>query len=168
MHFNANGIRDVADLRVLQYRRDYLNKTPTFGDREMQSALMLIDVAYLRENDSNLIFFDGDKDGIWPSMYVWCPLSKVNLHLLILVGYIPYDGTARTKMTTIALPVTITLSIINAIGIIFAVICLLFNIIYRKRRFNSCRSLYTMHICVYLMLDHARIANPFHVHVHVG
>lgn len=70
MHFDANGIRDVAELRVLQYRRDYLNKTPIFGEGRTQNSLVLIDVAYLGDNDNDsLIFFDGDKHGIWPSMY---------------------------------------------------------------------------------------------------
>jgi hypothetical protein len=36
----------------------------------MKNALMLIDVAYLGESDNDsLVFFDGDKHGIWPSMY---------------------------------------------------------------------------------------------------
>jgi hypothetical protein len=36
----------------------------------IQNALMLIDVAYLGTNDNDsLVFFDGNKHGIWPSMY---------------------------------------------------------------------------------------------------
>ena len=70
MHFDANGIRDVAELRVLQYRRDYLNKTSIFGDGRIQNSLMLIDVAYLGDTDNDsLVFKDGDRHGIWPSMY---------------------------------------------------------------------------------------------------
>ena len=54
---------------MLQYRTDYVNKTPILGDGTMPTTLMLIDVAYLGKNDNDsLVFFDGDKHGIWPSM----------------------------------------------------------------------------------------------------
>ena len=73
VHFDANGIRDVIELRVLQYRRDYVNKTPILGDGRKKNALILIDVAYLQTNDNDsLVFFDGDRRGIWPSMYDAC------------------------------------------------------------------------------------------------
>ena len=69
VHFDVNGIRDVTELRVLQYRMDYVNKTPIIGDGRTQNALMLIDVAYLEENDNDgLVFFDADKQRIWPSI----------------------------------------------------------------------------------------------------
>ena len=72
VHFDANGIRDVTELRVLQYRTDYVNKTPIFGDGRTQNALMLIDVAYVGENDNDsLVFFDGDKQRIWPSIKLY-------------------------------------------------------------------------------------------------
>ena len=73
VHFDANGIRDVVELRVLQYRTDYVNKTPILVDGRMKNALMLIDVAYLQTNyNDTLVFFDGDKHGIWPGMYDAC------------------------------------------------------------------------------------------------
>ena len=61
----------------------------------------------------------------------------LNIVVHSLVDYIPYDGTPRKKITTIALPVTIILSFLNICGIIFGVICLLFNVIYRKKRSYS-------------------------------
>ena len=55
---------------MLQYRTDYVNKTPITGDGRMQNTLMLLNVAYLGKNDNgSLVFFDGDKYEIWPSMY---------------------------------------------------------------------------------------------------
>ena len=54
---------------MLQYRTDYVNKTPVLRDGTMPTTLMLIDVAYLGKNDNDsLVFFDGDEHGIWPSM----------------------------------------------------------------------------------------------------
>ena len=71
VHFDANGIRDDTELRVLQYRTDYVNKSPIFRDGRMQNTLMLINVAYIVDNDNDsLVFFDGDKQRIWPSMYM--------------------------------------------------------------------------------------------------
>ena len=47
-----------------------MNKTPILGDGRMQNTLMLIDVAYLGKNENDsLVFFDGNKLGIWPSTY---------------------------------------------------------------------------------------------------
>ena len=53
---------------------------------------------------------------------------------MMTIGSVPYDGTTRTKIVTVALPVTIVLSILNVVGIICAFICLIFNIIHRKKR----------------------------------
>ena len=49
-------------------------------------------------------------------------------------GLVPYDGTPREEIVTIALPVTVICSALNICGIICAVICLLFNIIFRKKK----------------------------------
>ena len=97
---------------------------------------MLIDVAYLGKSDNDsLVFFDGDKHGIWPSMILnYVALFNYLWNMLTLTDHVPYDGTPRTKITTIALPVTIVLTFLNIFGIFFAMICLFFNIIYRKRR----------------------------------
>lgn len=50
------------------------------------------------------------------------------------IGYTPYDGVPREEIVTLALPVTVILSILNICGIAYAVICLLFNVIFRKKR----------------------------------
>ena len=58
---------------MLQYRRDYVNRTPILGAGMMQATLMLIDVAYLGKNrNDSLVFVNGDKHGIWPSMFDAC------------------------------------------------------------------------------------------------
>ena len=64
---------------MLQYRTDYVNKIPILGpDGTKQSTLMLIDVAYLGKNDNDsLVFLDGDKHGIWPSMLQLCVLFVI-------------------------------------------------------------------------------------------
>lgn len=63
VHFNKNGIREVTELNVLQYRRTYINGTPILGGG--QSNLMLVKVAYVG-GDENLQFVEGSNGDIWP------------------------------------------------------------------------------------------------------
>lgn len=65
VHFDENGIRNVAELRVLQYRTTYVNGT-TIDDTVDNTTLELVEVAYVRRNESKLDFLD-DNHSIWPS-----------------------------------------------------------------------------------------------------
>ena len=66
MHFDDNGIRVVAELKVLQYRRMHMNSTHSSDNMaSYDSKLRLVEVATVTKNDS-LIFLNGDKDNIWP------------------------------------------------------------------------------------------------------
>ena len=65
VHFDENGIRNVAELRVLQYRATYVNGT-TIDDTFDNATLELVEVAYVRRNESDLEFLD-DNYSIWPS-----------------------------------------------------------------------------------------------------
>ena len=67
MEFDENGIHVVNQLTLLQYREAYINGTPIQGDQSKDHTLMLIEVARLEVNNS-LKFFEGNKQGIWPSM----------------------------------------------------------------------------------------------------
>lgn len=67
VHFDENGIRNVAELRVLQYRKAYVNGTPIDDTTDLNNAtLELVEVAYVTRNESNLEFLD-DNHSIWPS-----------------------------------------------------------------------------------------------------
>ena len=65
VNFDENGIRNVAELRVLQYRATYVNGT-TIDDTFDNATLELVEVAYVRRNESDLEFLD-DNYSIWPS-----------------------------------------------------------------------------------------------------
>ena len=65
VHFDENGIRSVADLRVLQYRTNYTDGTP-LNDTINNATLDLVKVAYMRGNESGLEFLD-ENYSIWPS-----------------------------------------------------------------------------------------------------
>lgn len=62
--------------------------------------------------------------------------------------YTPYDGVPSEEYVTISLPVTVTLSVLSIIGIICAVICLLFNAIFHKRRYTTIPTIFLQLLCV--------------------
>ena len=49
-------------------------------------------------------------------------------------GQIPHDGEPREDFVTILVPVTVVLFILNISGIIYAVVCFIFNAIFHKKR----------------------------------
>ena len=54
------------------------------------------------------------------------------LTCLVSKASVPYDGVAEEEVISIALPVTVIFSVLGACGVVFAIICLLFNFIFRK------------------------------------
>ena len=44
------------------------------------------------------------------------------------------DGTPLKELRTIVLPLVIVVDILAMLGIVFAVCCLIFNIVFRKRK----------------------------------
>ena len=66
------------ELRVLQYRKSYINETCISELREnvsssvkLEQRLGLVDVAYVREDRARLSleFLEGGRDSIWPGKY---------------------------------------------------------------------------------------------------
>ena len=64
-------------------------------------------------------------------LYMDFTLSTLNFYN---VGHIPYDGEPREEFVTIIAPVTAIFIVLNIGGIIFAVICSMFNAIFHKKR----------------------------------
>ena len=54
--------------------------------------------------------------------------------MITLVDGVPPDGIPLHVTTTIALPLVVVTQMFAIIGIIFAVFCLAFNIIFRNRK----------------------------------
>ena len=54
--------------------------------------------------------------------------------LLMLDGLVPYDGVPGEEYVTVAIPVTVVYILLSVAGIIFAVLCLIFNFVYRNKR----------------------------------
>jgi hypothetical protein len=53
---------------------------------------------------------------------------------IVTVGHIPYDGEPREEYVTIMTPITVIFIILNISGIVYAVICFMFNAIFHKKR----------------------------------
>ena len=49
-------------------------------------------------------------------------------------GLIPYDGVPAKEYVTIAVPVTAIFIFLALVGIVFAIVCLVFNFMFRKKR----------------------------------
>lgn len=54
----------------------------------------------------------------------------------MLDGLVPYDGVPDEEYITVGVPVTVVYIILSVIGIIFAVLCLIFNFVYRNKRYE--------------------------------
>ena len=78
VQFDENGVREATELRVLQYRTDYINGTPMHESNNgvsfnatsdsLERKLGLVEVAYVIGNNSDLEFPDNySKNDIWPS-----------------------------------------------------------------------------------------------------
>ena len=49
-------------------------------------------------------------------------------------GIIPHDGVPVEEDVTVAIPLTVTFSILAMAGIAFSVVCLAFNCIFRRKK----------------------------------
>lgn len=54
----------------------------------------------------------------------------------MLDGLVPYDGVPTEEYVTVGVPVTVVYILLSVIGIIFAVLCLIFNFVYRNKRYK--------------------------------
>ena len=144
MRFDGNGIRDVSELKVLQYRYNVMNFSLTLNEEVYNSShnvaserkLRLIEVATVRNN--SLVFLAGNKDNIWPGNYYFYSVMMSNFCALCsILGYTPIDGVPKIGITSINLAVTTTFIPLHICGVVFALFCLAFNIINRKKRLKQ-------------------------------
>ena len=61
-------------------------------------------------------------------------LRCANADLMLLGHNIPYDGEPREELVTVMVPVTAIFIVLSISGIIYAVICFMFNAIFHKKR----------------------------------
>ena len=56
------------------------------------------------------------------------------LDLPLFIDLVPHDGSARNDTATVILPVAVVLILFEIAGLVFAIICLVFNIVYRNKK----------------------------------
>ena len=82
-----------------------------------------------------------DSATVWPgkkkclsiSLFVLDHYKDVSLPILPSDG-IPPDGTPKIVITSILEPIFYVYTIFASAGIVFAIVCMLFNFIFRKRK----------------------------------
>ena len=100
---------------------------------KLDQRLRLIDVAYVRDVIAGLEFQMNNRNDIWPSkfdfscQYCSCDLLKIS-------GYIPYDGVTELELVTFNQIMTITLVLFNLGGLLFGLVCFIFNVIFKNRK----------------------------------
>lgn len=68
-------------------------------------------------------------------IHICCPGCTCDYNIMMfIIGFVPVDGSPATVLIPIILPVAITYYVLAFFGIIFALVCLFFNIIFRKRK----------------------------------
>ena len=104
VRFDERREREATELRVLQYRTDYINGTPIRDinasvslNATLDQKLVLVDVAYVNESESALDFPDNyTRDDIWPSKLVFkYYYSSIFLTVLLFVDLIPSRWCCR-------------------------------------------------------------------------
>lgn len=54
--------------------------------------------------------------------------------MIFIIGGIPYDGRPREITETVDVSLTVIFIVLATAGIILAIICLIFNFIFRERK----------------------------------
>ncbi len=49
-------------------------------------------------------------------------------------GLVPYDGVPIEEIETVAMSLTVIYCLLATAGIVFAIVCLVFNFVFRKRK----------------------------------
>ena len=65
---------------------------------------------------------------------ILCNNFMIICEYCILDGVIPYDGIPIKEFVAVAIPVTVIYVVLASTGIIFAMICLVFNYMYRNKK----------------------------------
>lgn len=118
--FDADGTRVPHATRIFRYRDNSCpTKAPT-GDGDLQ----FVQVATVPLSSINLTYFCGLHD---------CALPCENDDTVWPDG-IPPDGSPKRVFTTIKLPILIGFAVLATAGIVFVIVCLTFNVVFRERK----------------------------------
>ena len=110
----------------------------------MGSNLTRVNFAYVDRTDNYTFTFEPgfDDDTVYPSEISKCPNyvhSCCVIHFPsvineLCIGGVPLDGSPKTVIRTFNIGLVVVFDTLATLGIAFAVLCLLFNFIFRKRK----------------------------------
>jgi hypothetical protein len=118
--FDENGTRRPQDTAILQYRSDPCPSAALVNSTDLK----MVQVATLPVESGNFTYncecqscasLCETNDTVWPDG-------------------VPSDGTPSRVLTTIKMPIFIIYSILASAGIVFVVVCLIFNVVFRERK----------------------------------
>ena len=98
----------------------------------------------MRGNNTFLYTGDESDESTWPGklalltesiQHLSPPLSCFHYLTLILVG-IPYDGVPVEEVVTVHISATVIIALLATAGLMFTAVCLIFNFVFRKRKYN--------------------------------
>lgn len=98
-------------------------------------------VVEVGNNISNTVFryeFNETLHTLWPGKCQYC-CSTLD-YCMSADGVVPYDGSANDVIHPIAIPIIVIYDILAVAGIIFAVGCTIFNIVFRKKPYAVTKS----------------------------
>ena len=55
-------------------------------------------------------------------------------NLFMHVGLTPKDGLPESEIAVVHAPITVIFTLMNVLGLAFAITCLVFNIVYREKK----------------------------------
>lgn len=53
-----------------------------------------------------------------------------------MIAHVPIDGTPRTEVVGVSIPVAVALILVQVCCLLFAIVCLLFNFINRNKKYS--------------------------------
>lgn len=74
----------------------------------------------------------------WPSKLLSCAHAHTCMHTCIHTHTnsdgIPFDGVPATDIATAFIPLVVVIYIFAAAGVVFSIVCLTFNLIFRNKK----------------------------------
>ena len=55
--------------------------------------------------------------------------------IMLCAGLVPYDGVPEKKIETVHISITVVFIVLACCGMVFAVVCITFNFVYRKSKY---------------------------------
>ena len=96
------------------YKHSYMNSLPIAADGQLE--VVMIGQVDVQEEESNFTYAAEEDD-----LSTW-------------LGEPPWDGTPEVRINSPLLALMVVVYVFSSSGIVFALVCMVFNIVFRKRK----------------------------------